>query len=133
MNLLDSFIEVRLKQPDNFLKIKETLTRIGVASSKENTLYQSCHILHKKGRYYIVHFKEMFGLDGRPSLLTQDDIDRRNRIAILLEEWDLLTILNKEDTITSVIPLNKIKVLPFSEKSNWALVAKYNVGKKENR
>lgn len=128
MSLIDSFIEVKLKQPDNFLKIKETLTRIGVASTRENTLYQSCHILHKRGNYYIVHFKEMFGLDGRSFMLSEEDIARRNRIALLLEEWDLLTIVSKvEDNIAA---LNKIKVLPFGEKGNWKLVAKYNVGKK---
>lgn len=128
MSLIDSFIEVKLKQPDNFLKIKETLTRIGVASTRENTLYQSCHILHKKGNYYIVHFKEMFGLDGRSFMLSEEDVARRNRIALLLEEWDLLTIVSKVDD--NVAALNKIKVLPFGEKANWKLVAKYNVGKK---
>ncbi len=123
-------VEVTLGTPDDFLKIRETLTRIGVSSRKEKKLYQSCHILHKQGRYYIVHFKELFLLDGKVSSLTDNDIQRRNRIAKLLEDWGLLTLVNpiEEDRLA---PLNQIKIIPFSDKENWILESKYNIGKKK--
>lgn len=128
--MLDSLIEVQLQDADDFKKIVETLTRIGVASRRDSTLYQSCHILHKRGKYYIVHFKEMFGLDGRPVNISEEDIQRRNRIATLLEEWGLLTIVDSSDIKDDLLPLNKVKILPFREKQNWNLVAKYTIGKK---
>jgi len=127
---INTLVEVRLKQDDDFLKVRETLTRIGVASKKEHTLYQSCHILHKQGRYYIVHFKELFALDGKPSNMSDTDVARRNTITNLLAEWDLVEILNKEQTSNPVSPISQIKVLPFKEKDEWELVAKYNIGKK---
>jgi len=127
---IDSMVEVTLKQPDDFLKVKETLTRIGVASKKSNTLFQSCHILHKQGKYYIVHFKELFALDGKPSDFTEEDQSRRNTIANLLEEWDLLDIVNSEK-VANAGSLSTIKVIPFNQKSEWELVAKYNIGKKK--
>ena len=125
----DSMLEVTLAEPDNFLKVRETLTRIGIASKKDNTLYQSCHILHKQGRYFIVHFKELFALDGKDSNITSSDIDRRNAIATLLQDWDLLKIVNatKADSKAS---LSQIKVVSYKEKGDWNLVAKYNIGKK---
>ena len=125
----DSMLEVTLAEPDNFLKVRETLTRIGIASKKDNTLYQSCHILHKQGRYFIVHFKELFALDGKDSNITSGDIERRNAIAGLLQDWDLLKIVqaNKAEQKAS---LSQIKVVAFKEKSEWNLVAKYNIGKK---
>lgn len=128
--MLDSLIEVQLQDADDFKKIVETLTRIGVASRRDSTLYQSCHILHKRGKYYIVHFKEMFGLDGRPVNISEEDIQRRNRIATLLEEWGLLTIVDSSDIKDDLLPLNKVKILPYREKQNWNLVAKYTIGKK---
>ena len=127
---IDSMVEITLKQPDDFLKIKETLTRIGVASKKTDTLFQSCHILHKQGKYYIVHFKELFALDGKPSDFTEEDQSRRNTITNLLEEWELLKIVNPEKVASSG-SLSTIKVIPFSQKSEWELVAKYNIGKKK--
>jgi hypothetical protein len=127
---IDSMVEVTLKQPDDFLKVKETLTRIGVASKKSDTLFQSCHILHKQGKYYIVHFKELFALDGKPSDFTEEDQSRRNTITNLLEEWELLKIVNPEKVASSG-SLSTIKVIPFSQKSDWELVAKYNIGKKK--
>jgi len=127
---INTLVEVRLERDDDFLKVRETLTRIGVASKKERTLYQSCHILHKQGRYYIVHFKELFALDGKPSNMSDTDVARRNTIANLLAEWDLVEILNKEQTSNPVSPISQIKVLPFKEKDEWELVAKYNIGKK---
>ena len=126
----DKMIEVKLKNPDDFLKIRETLTRIGVASRKDKTLYQSCHILHKQGRYFIVHFKELFALDGKPSNFSDNDMSRRNTIANLLAEWGLLDLVNPEVTKEPVAPISQIKVLPFKEKSEWNLTAKYNIGKK---
>jgi len=128
--IVNDFIEIKLKTEEDFLKIKETLTRIGVASRKENTLYQSCHILHKQGKYYIVHFKELFLLDGKESSITENDIARRNTIIKLLAEWELLEVvdMNKIDEITA--PLNQIKIIPFKEKFEWELVAKYTIGKK---
>ena len=131
MNLIDNMIEVRLKQEDGFLKIKETLTRIGVASRKDQKLYQSCHILHKQGKYYIVHFKELFALDGKPSNFGDDDVGRRNTIANLLAEWELVELVDPEKSKEPVALISQIKVLPFKEKNDWELVAKYNIGKKK--
>ena len=125
----DSMLEVTIKQPDDFLKIRETLTRIGVASRKDKTLYQSCHILHKQGKYFIVHFKELFALDGKNPTLSENDIQRRNTIAILLQDWSLIDIVKKESAENKA-PLSQIKVLPFKEKNEWNLSAKYNIGKK---
>ena len=125
----EKMIEVRLNEPDDFLKVRETLTRIGVASRKEKKLYQSCHILHKQGKYYIVHFKELFALDGKYANLTVNDVQRRNRITRLLVDWGLLSIVNDE-SIENIAPLNQIKVLPYREKQEWILEQKYNIGKK---
>ena len=125
----DSMVEVSLKEPDDFLKVRETLTRIGVASRKEKKLYQSCHILHKQGRYFIVHFKELFALDGKHANLTINDVQRRNRIAKLLADWGLITIV-KPDSVMDIAPLNQIKVLPYKDKNEWTLEQKYNIGKK---
>ena len=122
-------VEVILNEPDDFLKVRETLTRIGVASRKEKKLYQSCHILHKQGRYYITHFKELFALDGKHANLTVNDIQRRNRIVHLLSDWGLISVVDSEK-ITDIAPLNQIKVLPFKEKMEWELEQKYNIGKK---
>jgi hypothetical protein len=127
----DSMLEITLPEPDNFLKVRETLTRIGVASRKDKTLYQSCHILHKQGRYFIVHFKELFALDGKESNLTIGDIERRNTIANLLSDWGLLKIVNPSKAEQRV-SLSQIKVVTFKEKDDWSLVAKYNIGKKLN-
>jgi hypothetical protein len=123
-------VEVTLSEPDDFLKVRETLTRIGVASRKEKKLYQSCHILHKQGRYYIVHFKELFALDGKRANLTLNDVQRRNRITQLLVDWELITVV-KPETIEDVSPLNQIKVIAYKEKGEWTLEAKYNIGKKK--
>ena len=123
-------LEVNLAEPDDFLKVRETLTRIGVASRKEKKLYQSCHILHKQGRYYIVHFKELFALDGKKTNLSLNDIQRRNRIAKLLFDWGLITIVD-EARMEDVAPLNQIKVLSFKEKDDWTLESKYNIGRKK--
>ena len=123
-------VEVTLKEPDDFLKVRETLTRIGVASRKEKKLYQSCHILHKKGKYYIVHFKELFALDGKPTNITTNDIQRRNRIAKLLSDWGLVGITVEEEA-ADLAPLNQIKVLSFKDKGEWTLESKYNIGKKK--
>ena len=125
----DQMVEVILNEPDDFLKVRETLTRIGVASRKEKKLYQSCHILHKQGRYFIVHFKELFALDGKHANLTVNDVQRRNRIVRLLADWGLIAIV-KEDSVLDIAPLNQIKVLPFKEKGEWILEQKYNIGKK---
>jgi len=125
----DQMIEVVLNEPDDFLKVRETLTRIGVASRKEKKLYQSCHILHKQGRYYIVHFKELFALDGKHANLTVNDIQRRNRIIRLISDWGLVTII-KPDNVTDIAPLNQIKVIAYKEKGDWVLEQKYNIGKK---
>ncbi len=127
---LTKFIEVSLGEQDDFLKVRETLTRIGVSSRKEKVLYQSCHILHKQGRYYIVHFKELFALDGKPSNLTENDVQRRNAIANLLEEWGLIKILNKDLMKDNIAPLHQIKIISFKEKDEWQLITKYNIGKK---
>ena len=125
----ESMLEVTIKQPDDFLKVRETLTRIGVASRKDKTLYQSCHILHKQGKYFITHFKELFALDGKKSTLVENDIQRRNTIALLLQDWNLIEVV-KTSMVENKAPLSQIKVLPFKEKSEWNLVAKYNIGKK---
>ena len=127
---IDQMIEVTLNEPDDFLKVRETLTRIGVASRKEKKIYQSCHILHKQGRYYIVHFKELFALDGKRANLTQNDVQRRNRIIQLLTDWGLIKVIN-EKKITDIAPLNQIKVLAYKEKHEWILETKYNIGKKK--
>lgn len=127
---LANFVEVTLKEQDDFLKVRETLTRIGVSSRKEKMLYQSCHILHKKGQYYIVHFKELFALDGKPSNISDNDIERRNAIAKLLEEWGLVKIVNPEVMGELIAPLHQIKIIAFREKDDWQLVSKYNIGKK---
>ena len=125
----DMMVEVTLNEPDDFLKVRETLTRIGVASRKEKKLYQSCHILHKQGRYYITHFKELFALDGKHANLTVNDIQRRNRIIHLLVDWGLVTIINT-DKIIDIAPLNQIKVLAYKDKDDWILETKYNIGSK---
>ena len=126
----DMMVEVTLNEPDDFLKVRETLTRIGVASRKEKKLYQSCHILHKQGRYYITHFKELFALDGKHANLTVNDIQRRNRIIHLLADWGLVTIINA-DKIIDIAPLNQIKVLAYKDKEDWVLETKYNIGSKK--
>ena len=125
----DQMVEVTLNEPDDFLKVRETLTRIGVASRKEKKLYQSCHILHKQGRYYIVHFKELFALDGKHANLTVNDVQRRNRIIRLLVDWGLVTLVNSDDA-TDIAPLNQIKVIAYKDKGDWVLEQKYNIGKK---
>jgi hypothetical protein len=125
----DIMVEVLLNEPDDFLKIRETLTRIGVASRKEKKLYQSCHILHKQGKYYIVSFKELFALDGKYANLTVNDVQRRNRIVRLLLDWGLVTIVDS-DRVLDIAPLNQIKVLAYKDKGDWELVQKYNIGKK---
>ena len=123
----ESMLEVKLKEPDDFLKIRETLTRIGVASRKERKIFQSCHILHKQGRYFIVHFKELFALDGKKSNIMTNDIERRNTISQLLSDWGLIELVG---TITDKAPLSQIKVLPYKDKKEWILEPKYNIGKK---
>ncbi len=125
----DMMVEVTLNEPDDFLKVRETLTRIGVASRKEKKLYQSCHILHKQGRYYIVSFKELFALDGKHANLTVNDVQRRNRIIRLLADWGLVAVID-QDKVVDIAPLNQIKVLPYKEKGEWILEQKYNIGKK---
>lgn len=127
---VNELLEVTLKDSESFLKIKETLTRIGVSSKKEKKLYQSCHILHKRGKYYIVHFKELFLLDGLKSDIDETDIGRRNTIAKLLEEWNLLTVLDKDKVNSILTPLNQIKIIPFKEKVEWELCPKYHIGGK---
>ena len=126
----EKMVEVLLSEPDDFLKVRETLTRIGVASRKEKKLYQSCHILHKQGKYYIVHFKELFALDGKRANLSVNDVQRRNRIIQLLSDWGLITIKDAE-LVTDIAPLNQIKVISYKDKSNWILETKYNIGKKK--
>jgi hypothetical protein len=128
---LSKFLEIELKEQDDFLKVRETLTRIGVSSRKEKVLYQSCHILHKQGRYYLVHFKELFLLDNKPSNLSENDIQRRNAIADLLEEWGLLKILNRDIMEDNIAPIHQIKIISFKEKDEWELITKYNIGKKK--
>jgi hypothetical protein len=129
-SFVDSLLEVIIEKEDDFLKIKETLTRIGVSSKKEKKLYQSCHILHKKGKYYIVHFKELFILDGLKSDINETDIGRRNTIAKLLEEWGLLKVVDKDKMNAIITPINQIKIIPHKQKAEWLLVPKYHIGKK---
>ena len=128
----DQMVEVTLNEPDDFLKVRETLTRIGVASRKEKKIYQSCHILHKQGRYFLVHFKELFALDGKHANLTINDVQRRNRIAQLLVDWGLVGIVSAE-SIQDVAPLNQIKVLSYKDKGDWILETKYNIGGKKKK
>ena len=128
----DQMVEISLGEPDDFLKVRETLTRIGVASRKEKKIYQSCHILHKQGRYYIVHFKELFALDGKRANLTVNDVQRRNRIVQLLVDWGLVEIINA-DRIQDIAPLNQIKVLSYKDKGDWILETKYNIGSKKKK
>jgi len=130
---LKQFVEVTLNEQDDFLKVRETLTRIGVSSRKEKVLYQSCHILHKQGQYFITHFKELFLLDGKPSNISENDIQRRNAIAKLLEEWGLVTIVNPQIMIDNIAPIHQIKIISFKEKNEWELVTKYNIGKKPDQ
>ena len=127
----ESMLEVTIKQPDDFLKVRETLTRIGVASRKDKTLFQSCHILHKQGKYYIVHFKELFALDGKPANFDQADIGRRNTIANLLSDWGLIKLVDPTKSAEPVAPLSQIKILPHKEKNEWTLEAKYTIGRKK--
>lgn len=129
---IEDMVEVTLRERDDFLKVKETLTRIGLASKKDDTLYQSCHILHKQGRYYIVHFKELFALDGKPTDITENDIARRNTIANLLEEWELIELTNPHKTVEPTVSMSQIKIIPHKDKDNWNLVTKYSIGKKLN-
>ena len=128
----DQMVEISLNEPDDFLKVRETLTRIGVASRKEKKIYQSCHILHKQGRYFLVHFKELFALDGKHANLTTNDVQRRNRIAQLLADWGLVEVLD-EDQIKDIAPLNQIKVLAYRDKGDWILETKYNIGSKKKK
>ena len=125
---IQDMLEVSFKESDDFLKIRETLTRIGVASRKDRTLYQSCHILHKRGKYYLVHFKELFALDGKEHSMNENDIGRRNAIARLLEEWGLIKVVDESKVMSQCAPMSQIKVLPHKEKNEWNLVAKYNIG-----
>ena len=128
---MDTMVECTLEEPDDFLKVRETLTRIGVASRKDKILYQSCHILHKQGRYFIVHFKELFALDGKPTNFSENDQARRNTIANLLAEWGLVKLVNPKEISELVVPLNQLKILAFKEKDLWELTAKYNIGSKK--
>jgi hypothetical protein len=127
---LNQLVEVRLYNSEDFLKVKETLSRIGIASKKDNTLYQSCHILHKQGRYYIVHFKELFLLDGKEANISESDLGRRNRIIALLDEWELIEVVNFSMIEFNMIPIGQVKIIPFKEKSKWNLVTKYTIGNK---
>lgn len=127
---IETMIECTLENPDDFLKVRETLTRIGVASRKDKTLYQSCHILHKQGKYYIVHFKELFALDGKPTNFSENDMARRNTIANLLSEWGLIKLVDTDRSQDPVVPLNQLKIIAFKEKSEWNLTTKYNIGSK---
>ena len=130
MNLIESLVEIDLPNDESFLKVKETLTRIGIASRKDRKLYQSCHILHKQGKYYLIHFKELFMLDGKINDFSDEDKARRNTIANLLEEWGLLMLVDPSKTEDPIAPMSQIKILPFKDKDNWELVTKYNIGKK---
>ena len=125
--ILNTMVEVLFESDDDFLKIRETLTRIGIASRRDNKLFQSCHILHKRGKYYILHFKELFILDGKKSTITEVDYHRRNTIISLLEEWNLITVIDR-DKIEEKLPMNQVKVISFSEKDHWDLIPKYNIG-----
>lgn len=131
MSVIDSLVEVRIAEEEDFLKIKETLTRIGVASRKDQKLYQSCHILHKQGKYYIVHFKELFALDGKPTDFTSEDKGRRNTIITLLEEWELVRVVDREKVEEVKAPMSQIKIISHKDKHNWILEAKYNIGRKK--
>ena len=131
MTIIDSLVEVKIAEEEDFLKIKETLTRIGVASRKDQKLYQSCHILHKQGRYYIVHFKELFALDGKPTDFTSEDKGRRNTIITLLEEWDLIKIVDQDKVQEVKAPMSQIKIISHKEKHSWTLETKYNIGRKK--
>ena len=131
-NIIESMIEVRLKEADDFLKVRETLTRIGIASRKDRTLFQSCHILHKQGKYYIVHFKELFALDGKASNFSENDKARRNTIANLLAEWELISLADVSKTEELTVPLSQLKILSFKEKDEWELTPKYNIGNKRD-
>lgn len=128
---IEKLVEVSLAEKNDFLKVRETLTRIGVAAKNQNVLYQSCHILHKQGRYYIVHFKELFELDGKPANISENDIARRNTIANLMAEWGLVGLVDAAKSAEPIAPLSQIKILPHKEKADWTLVAKYNIGKKK--
>ena len=128
---METMVECVLEEPDDFLKVRETLTRIGVASRRDKILYQSCHIFHKQGRYFIVHFKELFALDGKPTNFSENDQARRNTIANLLAEWGLIKLINSEEISELVVPLNQLKILSFKEKDMWELTAKYNIGSKK--
>ena len=130
--LIEAMVEVKLNEPDDFLKVRETLTRIGIASRKEKTLFQSCHILHKQGKYYIVHFKELFALDGKTTNFTENDIARRNSIANLLSEWELIKLVNPDKSAEPTVPLSQLKILSFKEKDEWDLTPKYNIGNKRD-
>lgn len=127
---LDQLVEVKLRSPEDFLKIRETLSRIGLASKKDNTLYQSCHILHKQGKYYIVHFKELFMLDGKQADFSENDIARRNCIANLLHEWELVDLVDEDKTSQPVAALNQIKIIPYKDKAKWNFITKYTIGNK---
>ena len=129
-NIIQEMIEVKLNEPDDFLKVRETLTRIGIASRKEKTLFQSCHILHKQGKYYIVHFKELFALDGKTTNFTENDQARRNSIANLLAEWELIELVEIDKSAEPTVPLSQLKILSFKEKDEWDLTPKYNIGNK---
>jgi len=130
--LIEAMVEVKLNEPDDFLKVRETLTRIGIASRKEKTLFQSCHILHKQGKYYIVHFKELFALDGKTTNFTENDTARRNSIANLLSEWELITLVDPDKSAEPTVPLSQLKILSFKEKDEWDLTPKYNIGNKRD-
>jgi len=130
--LIEAMIEVKLNEPDDFLKVRETLTRIGIASRKEKTLFQSCHILHKQGKYYIVHFKELFALDGKTTNFTENDTARRNSIANLLSEWELISLVEPDKSAEPTVPLSQLKILSFKEKDEWDLTPKYNIGNKRD-
>ena len=129
---IDDMVEVKLKEDDDFLKVKETLTRIGIASRKEKKLFQSCHILHKQGKYYIVHFKELFALDGKPTNISENDVERRNTIANLLAEWELIELVESAKSSEPTVPLSQLKILSFKEKDEWDLTPKYNIGNKRD-
>ena len=130
MSLIDSLVEVKLNDSEDFLKVRETLTRIGVASRKDKTLYQSCHILHKQGKYYIVHFKELFALDGKPTNISDQDVARRNTIANLLSEWKLVSLVDSNKIKDPIAPLSQVKIVGFKDKEGWDLVTKYSIGRK---
>ena len=130
--LIEAMVEVKLNEPDDFLKVRETLTRIGIASRKEKTLFQSCHILHKQGKYYIVHFKELFALDGKTTNFTENDTTRRNSIANLLSEWELISLVDSDKSAEPTVPLSQLKILSFKEKDEWDLTPKYNIGNKRD-